>query len=261
MKLEDIVKRKPGWVSRQISDVEAGFITSELRRVKAVRALEIGSASGFSSAVIYGALEENDPKKCEMLCFDLSRECYYDSSHLTGDALWQIHGKSANVSFNTGVTSGDISEEFFSKRGLFDFLFIDANHRNPWAALDLLSLARFLAPNSLIGLDDVVMMYSSKFRDCNGARDLYRTWKGPKWRFKETPNIGFLVRGSDEQVARSVIACLEVDWDQFPDSDILEKYYDIANFYGKDLALQICNALKAKAGIQRSYGAMKLASE
>lgn len=253
MDLEDIIEKKPKWVSRQISDMDASYITKELIKTGATSALEIGSASGFSSAVIYGALQENDRKACRMRCFDLSRNCYYDSNHLTGDALWEIHGKKANVTYTTGVTSGDITPEMLEGAPPFDFLFIDANHRNPWAALDLLSLARFVKPDGLIGLDDVVMMYSSKFRDCNGARDLYRCWKTTKWRYRDAPNIGFLVRGSDEQVANSVLSCLNVDWDLFIEDFQLEKYFKIAEFYGDEIAEKIQVALRTKAGIQRKY--------
>lgn len=253
MKLETIIAKKPKWVSRQISDVDASYITKELLKVGAKSALEIGSASGFSSAVIYGALQENDPKSAMMRCFDLSPKCYYDAKHSTGDALWEIHGKKANVKYKTGVTSGDITPDMLEGAPLFDFLFIDANHRNPWAALDLLSLARFVKPGGLIGLDDVVMMYSSKFRDCNGARDLYRCWKTTKWRYSEAPNIGFVVRGSDEVVASSVLACLNVDWDLFIEDEQLAKYNKIADFYGSTLAEQIKVALQTKAGNQRKY--------
>jgi len=251
MKLCKILERKPKWVSRQISDLEALYLSEELKKHNAVRALEIGSASGFSSAVIYGQLEENDKTKCEMHCFDLSEKCYYDDNYNTGDAFLEIHGKNSNIQYTTGVTSADITHDLLKTNELFDFLFIDANHRNPWAALDLLSLARFVKEDGIIGLDDITMMYNPKFRDCNGGRDLYRTWKGIKWRYQDVPNIGFLKRGSARNVARSVLSCLEVDWDQYPEVHLLHNYSEIASYYGEPYTSQLCNAINEKTGSKR----------
>ena len=231
MKILDIdstIDRRPDWVSRTINNIEARCLSRELSFHKCQKGLEIGSASGFSAAVAISQLYQNVGETARLDCFDLSEKCYFDSSRNTGDAVWEIHGKIDNVSMNYGTTSADIHNLDQD----YDFLFIDANHKNPWPALDLFSLGRFLKPGALVVLDDLTMIYNSKFRDCNGARDLFRCFTGKKWRYREGSNVGFLMIESKQQILSTVISALNVDWDHKVDESLLSKFADMENDYG-----------------------------
>ncbi len=196
--------------------------------------MEIGCASGFSSAVIYDQLLQNAPSQARLYGFDFSPTLYYDSSRKTGDALWEIHGPNARVKYRTGLTSAAITAVDLDDPSVekCDFLFIDANHRTPWPALDMLSLARFLEPQAVIAIHDVDMIYHERFRDCNGSRDLYRCWLGEKWRFKSAPNIAFMRRGSDEIVAESIANSLMCDWDEPMKENRVKAYRRMTTAYG-----------------------------
>jgi predicted O-methyltransferase YrrM len=244
--IREVFEKKPEWVSREISNPEAQCIALELKNIKAVRGLEIGSASGFSAACIYGQLKANSPKNAKLSCFDLNEKCYYDNNHNTGDAAWEIHGKTANISITTGVTSADIPNPPAGEE-LYDFLFIDANHRNPWAAFDLLSLGRYLKDGALVALDDVNMMYNPKFRDCNGGRDIYRCWQGEKWRYKTHSNIGFVKLGDHkDMLVNSVVASLWTDWDLTIEDAVLDRFIKLAGFYGPNAQSRVAQAIEAR---------------
>lgn len=217
-----------------------------------MRGLEIGSASGFSAATFYSQLYANNQENATMQCFDLSETCYYDDNHQTGDAVWEIHGKDANIHFKYGVTSADIQNVDQLEDG-YDFLFIDANHRNPWAAFDLLSLSRFLKPNALIGIDDITMSYNSKFRDCNGARDIFRCWKGEKWRYKKSGNIGMLVYSDPNEMLSSVLSAISNDWEQKIDDQTLEKYLEIVAEIDTTQLTSFTEVIKNKKRLYRSF--------
>lgn len=252
LNIDQVIERRPSWVSREISADEAKIIANEIEKNSLVRGLEIGSASGFSASCIYSQLYYNDPNKAVLDCYDLSEKCYYDDSHTTGDAVWEIHGKTANVNFTLGVTSADVTLPK-GKFEPYDFLFIDANHRNPWAAFDLLSLGRFLRPGALIALDDVNMMYHPKFRDCNGSRDLYRCWRGPKWRYKGLSNIGFFRKDSDDKLVSSIVSCLSNDWDLAIEDSVLDKFVEIAGHYGSDAGRAIKDVIQLNKSTSRFF--------
>lgn len=239
MPVEDIIRKKPKWVKRQISDEEARLLSKEIQKSGAVTALEIGCASGFSSAIIYEQLIQNSPDQGRLYGFDVSENCYYDKSHKTGDALWEIHGKSARVKYQTGLTSARINgiDPGDLSINKCDFAFIDANHRTPWPAFDMMSLARFLEPHAVIAIHDVDVIFHAQFRDCNGSRDLFRAWLGEKWRYKSAPNIAFMRRGNDDVVAESIANSLMNDWDESINESRLRAYRRMARTYGRSGAL------------------------
>ena len=256
--MDDVFRNKPDWVSREISETESRCLAKTLEEYGSVRGLEIGSASGFSGSVIYAQLYKNNSDDAVLRCFDLSERCYYDPEYQTGQALWEIHGPDANVHYTYGVTSADISEVEELRDG-YDFLFIDANHRSPWPAFDLLSLSRFLREGAIIGLDDINMCYNKKFRDCNGAQCMYRAWFGEKWRFRGASNVGILVLEDMGMVLDSVLAAISVDWDMKVKDETLEKYLGIVEEIDSSRVPQFEKIIRNKKMLRRSlkdYGAL-----
>lgn len=252
--LAGVFERRPKWVSRAISETEGRCLAKTLEEYNCVRGLEIGSASGFSGSVFYSQLYANDRDNAVLRCFDLSERCYYDDEYQTGDALWQIHGRDANVVYTYGVTSADINDVEDVRDG-YDFLFIDANHRNPWPALDLLSLSRFLKKNAVVGLDDINMSYNKKFRDCNGAQHLYRCWFGEKWRYRNASNVGILILDDMKTVMESVLAALSVDWDMKVADELLVKYMGIVAEIDSSMTAQFEKVIGNKKMLRRSLKA------
>ncbi|MBS7813772.1 class I SAM-dependent methyltransferase [Roseococcus pinisoli] len=225
-RLKEVFESKPSWVKRQIKKTEAQALAREIRKIKSEAALEIGSASGFSSAVIYSAQAEN----CEnpfLYAFDYSEFCYYDKSRRTGQAFEEIHPGGHNFLMKTGVISAEIERPGH----VIDFAFIDADHRTPWPALDLIAIWHYLSSTAVIALHDIEMPFVSQWRDTNGARDLYRSWVGDKHRFDNALNIGFMHNIDEDRMVKSVVASLMMDWERTIAPEMLRKFDDCISRY------------------------------
>jgi hypothetical protein len=229
--LDAALERTPDWVQRAISRREARAISDEIGALGASRAIEIGVASGFSSVVIYAALAQNtsDP---ELYAFDRAESLYYDKSRKTGDAFYEMLGPQPGYRLDPTRTTASIT-------GLpsnIDFAFIDAEHRHPWAALDVLSVCRFLSSDATIALHDLDMIFKNDWKYLNGPRDLYRVWQGDKYKPQECENLGFIRRGEDRMIVESVRACLLVDGDRRIAAKTARKFCRIAEYYGDEAA-------------------------
>jgi len=206
-------------VSREIKKTEAQALAREIRKVGARAAIEIGIASGFSSSVIYAAMAEKADYP-ELFAYDFSEQCYFDKSRLTGQAFAEIHGSNDGYFLTTGVISADIERP----HSPIDFAFIDADHRSPWAALDLMAIWPFLTPTARIALHDIEMPFITKWRDTNGARDLFRAWSGAKRRYDDSLNIGFLLNVDEDEAVASIVCALGMDWERLIKPDVLAKF-------------------------------------
>lgn len=226
--LAGVYQAKPSWIIREITKEEAKALARELCSASAKTAIEIGVASGFSSAVILSCMRRNSAG-AKLYAFDLAEQCYFDPSKKTGQAVRDILGNEENYHLTTGVTSADID----SAPEPVDFVFIDAGHRHPWPTMDLLSLHRFIKPGGLIGLHDVNWPLQAKaaYRQ-NGPRDLIRAWTGAKRIYKAAANIGFVDVGKDEDVFESICRALQTDWDTEIDDATLSKYLPMAARFG-----------------------------
>jgi predicted O-methyltransferase YrrM len=226
--LAPVLAARPKWVSREITKDEAEILALEIWRCSATSAIEIGVASGFSSAVVLACLRTAS-SDAQLYAYDLSPECYFDKDRVTGQAVAEIFGSEDNYNLITGVTSADIKSVPEQVR----FIFIDASHRHPWPSLDLLSLYRFLQPGGVIGLHDINLPLQSRnaYRQ-NGPRDLIRAWIGEKRIYKKGVNIGFVDSTSKAEVFESICRALQVDWDRAIDDKLLSKYLPLAEHFG-----------------------------
>ena len=248
--LADIAAAKPAWVTRTLEPKSIPLLIQEIRNRRAVSAIEIGVASGFSSAIIWAALKCNTDNP-RLYSFDLSEQLYYDASKVsglasdkgrkTGDAFFELHGPQPGFHLKTGVISAeiDVTEKV-------DFVLIDANHRAPWPALDLLAASRFLATDALIVLDDLETLYRYRWHDMNGPRDLYRAWTGIKWRYAAEPNMGFLRFASLEALAASINIALLPDWERnVPE---IEKYVALSAYLPEIERSALVRTMRARSG-------------
>jgi predicted O-methyltransferase YrrM len=222
------------WTKLAIKPKEARAFAREIRSNKVKSAMEIGVASGTSSAVIMSLMAEqtDDPR---LYAFDLSATCYFDKSERpkkTGAAFAEVHGHEDGFHLTTGVTAADIQ---FDKEA--EFLFVDANHDTPWAALDVMSLCRYLKPGSMIALHDTIMILRKQVVDQhyglkkNGSRDIWRAWQGEHHCWDYAPNLGFMRFEGSQMAMESVIYSLGNSWDTKLSEEQAEKFKEI----GKEL--------------------------
>jgi len=216
----ELIASRPSWVRRQISNDEVFALTSEIISKSCTTGIEVGVASGFSSAVIFSALSSVD-EDALLYSYDLSRKCYFDSTRNTGDAFFEMLGERTGFKLSTGVTSSEID---LPRKA--DFGFIDACHENPWPALDLLAMSRFLADGALVALDDIDTIFRRGLRHTNGGRDLYRAWPGKKYQLDGVSGLGFLIYDRASML-RAIQTTFALDWDAHIHPDVLGQYMKI----------------------------------
>jgi predicted O-methyltransferase YrrM len=247
LSVEQVIERKPEWVKREITTIDAMALAGVVRRRGANTIAEIGVATGFSSAILYAACRSNGGRPA-VYGFDLSESLYYDARRKTGDAFYEILGDAPGYSLTVGISSAGVS-------GLpaIDFLFIDACHQHPWPALDLLSLSRFLKQGAVVGLHDIELIFKKKTwaRLQDGPRDLYRSWRSQKWIADETRNLGFL--HYDKRIMlESLPSCLSLDWNTSLSEGISRQYLGVCALIPGSSA--IADVIKAKSALDEGSG-------
>ena len=176
------VYRRPKWGRGMITEDDARFLHDLILEVRPSVAIELGVASGCSSAVILEAMRQGAaPARGTWLhAFDISERCYFDPSHATGDAVAELTPWNAP---HYVFTAGDVLLARERLAGLnAPFAFIDANHLHPWATADLLGLLPALAPGSWVALHDIRLPFVPGRTDPrgHGARHLFEAWPGEK---------------------------------------------------------------------------------
>ena len=240
-------------LSVKISRPEAAILARRIRASAATRGAEVGVASGFSSAVLLGAMAANTEAP-NLHSFDTAERCYFDPSRATGQAVAEIHGDTTGFHLTTGASTAAIE-----RLPPLDFLFIDGSHATPWPAFDVLSLGRYLKPDGWIALDDVEMTFQPRWRQGgkNGARDLYRAWTGPKVRYEGATGLAILEEPTPERIAESVMASLAPDWDVAVPPRALERFAAMGGHYGAAVGQRLAEAMRSRSG---SHDAWKPAS-
>jgi predicted O-methyltransferase YrrM len=222
LSVEQVIERKPDWVNREITAIDAKALAGVVRRTGANTIAEIGVATGFSSAILYAACR-SDGGQPAVYGFDLSESLYYDARRKTGDAFYEILGDAPGNSPTVGIYSAGVSD-----LPAIDFLFIDACHQHPWPALDLLSLSRFLKQGAVVALHDIELIFKKRSwaRLQDGPRDLYRSWRSQKWIADETRNLGFLLYDR-RAMLESLPSCLSLDWNTSLSEEISRQYLGV----------------------------------
>lgn len=221
------VYRRPKWGRGMITEDDARFLHDLVLEIHPSVAIELGVASGCSSAVILEAMrqagsgtknEERRTKNWEsgiwLYAFDVTERCYFDPSHATGDAVAELTPWNAR---RYRFTAGDVLLARQRLAGLdAPFAFIDANHLHPWATADLLGLLPAVAPASWVALHDIRLPFVPGRTDTrgHGPRHLFETWPGEKRQGGTDDNIGAIrLPGNLDDVKTFVQASLSRPWE------------------------------------------------
>ena len=233
--LSGFVYRRPRWGRGMITGEDARFLHDLVREVRPSVAIELGVASGCSSAVILEAMRQsrgpgtrneelrtkNEELKTSdgepetwLYAFDVTERCYFDPSHATGDAVAELTPWNApHYRFATG--------DALIARARLDglnapFAFIDANHLHPWATVDLLGLLPAMAPAAWVALHDIRLPFVPGRTDTrgHGPRHLFETWPGEKRQGGTDDNIGAIrLPHNLDEVTAIVQASLRRPWE------------------------------------------------
>lgn len=185
----------PAWERGGIRVIEALILDEFVAALRPACVLEIGVASGISSAVLLHAMRRSgaDPRATWLHSADVLPHCYFDRSRPVGAAVtemtphlrdrWSLHRTDAH----------GLAERLAGRR--FPLAFIDGDHRHPWATLDLLALAPVLEPGAWVILHDVALARINDALRSREGRPAPRSEYGPETLFAAFPGTKVIGNG------------------------------------------------------------------
>ncbi len=238
-----LFEQRPEWMKDYDNDIpSAAFIKGLIAEYKPENILEIGAAAGWSA---YYILEEA-LRHCDagLTSVDIDTKLYYAPEKKIGSAFdennpyfydkWNLVTKKCSLEY-----LADCSDK------KYDFVFIDASHFHPWAALDFLAVLPFLKEKAVVAFHDVFLnnislgLRSSFWHpdSCVTAADSNR---GPYVLYKfledemtlsydeHSPNIAALEFSSQkiDKYLRKILYSLKLPWEK-----IIISQQDTMRFY------------------------------
>ena len=222
----------------EMSVCERAFLCGLIRDNRPKRILEIGVASGATTAVILNAIKLLG-LSTELISVDICERFYKDTTKSTGylaESWKNENGGGNHICFYGKVIAECIDD--IAKDGLIDFVVLDTSHQVPGEILDFITVLPYLKKNAVVVLHDVMMLL--EFPRHDATRILFNSVSGEKYYFflkNELPNIGAF--GLTEDTFRNVAdvySALIQPWVYFPSKYHLQKYREcIEKKYGNKL--------------------------
>ena len=152
------------------------------------RVIEIGTLTGFSTAIIAAAIyrQHGNFSDINVETIDSDTHCSIDQTRPIG---FEIPGLIPNLVQTIRVHTGresDVVHEI-AARDEFGLAFIDADHRHPWPLLDVLRLAPYLQPRGWIVLHDIQLGSHGKAERAARKHLETGTPYGAEWLFERWP--------------------------------------------------------------------------
>jgi predicted O-methyltransferase YrrM len=158
--VDSFYSTRPDWITGSLSHHDARFLFRQTLEASPTVAVEIGTASGLSTAVICYALSFANqagavPSDFRVVSYDIDRRFYADRKRRVGDAAREMIPADllAHITFRAPAIAADVRKH----HGLNEvaFLFLDANHQHPWPTLDLLAVLDYLGSGAIVILHDI----------------------------------------------------------------------------------------------------------
>jgi predicted O-methyltransferase YrrM len=180
--LDDV--RYPGGIGSR----DYFFLTCMVSILAPRRVIEIGTLTGFSTAIIAAAMHHQHPDHAGITVdtVDSQTHCIIDESRPIGFEIPDlVSDLVSTIRIHTGRESDVVRE--IATRGEFGLAFIDADHRHPWPLLDLLRLAPYVQPSGWIVLHDIQLGTCGKAERAAGKQQQANTPYGAEWLFEQWP--------------------------------------------------------------------------
>jgi hypothetical protein len=180
--LDDV--RYPGGIGSR----DYFFLTCLVSILAPRRVIEIGTLTGFSTAIIAAAIYHQHGQRdvVSVDTIDSHTHCSIDESRPIG---FEIPDLIPDLVSTVRVHAGHESD--FVRRiaspGEFGLSFIDADHRHPWPLLDVLRLAPYIESRGWILLHDIQLGSYGKSERAAGKQLEAGTPYGAEWLFERWP--------------------------------------------------------------------------
>lgn len=161
------------WSPRgQIGQPEAKLLARFIEEQKSESIVEVGVASGFSSAFMAHCMKRHT-KNGVIAAIDYGERLYYDTSKdVCFIALEEAKDMpEVKIESHTSRTSADIEQIAAGRK--FDAALIDGDHYQPWCALDSLMLLPFLKPGGFVFCHDLHLYLVQNYREQYGPKVVY----------------------------------------------------------------------------------------
>jgi hypothetical protein len=218
----DFLNLRPAWAQGTISDYDSRFLAGLVTFANATRVVEIGVASGWSSAVLLKALSSLSGDRA-LTGIDLSPEYYLDKSIPTGRAVSDTVPALAG---NYRLLTGRLAFEVMPEVGKVDFAFIDGHHMHPWATLDMLSVLPFIERGRWVAMHDLNLCTFERHKHMNRAPFyLFYMWPDQKLHSTQQPTMigAVIIDRAPADYLPTLLEILYTPWEVEVDSASLEK--------------------------------------
>jgi predicted O-methyltransferase YrrM len=171
------VKNAPGWVQGATPIGDAEFLVEAVTANAPEHLVELGVASGVSSAYLLYALDvlPGTPAGRTLRSCDIQPDCYFDPSRATGEAVVSMYPQHrARWILDTNTDARRLAATIAPAS--VDLTFIDANHYHPWPLLDLLHMTALAKVGSWVILHDINLPVVAPDFAAFGAQWLFEAW-------------------------------------------------------------------------------------
>jgi predicted O-methyltransferase YrrM len=193
-------------VKGSISRSDARFLYDRALQAGDGTIVEIGTASGFSTAVLCSAAGQGSAS-FRVASYDISPGYYADRRRRAGSAAMELLSPDqlAHVEFRNPATALDVGDDH--PEDSLGFVFIDAAHKHPWPALDLLAVLGSLRPGAEVVFHDINLPLVNPDWQAWGVKHLFDELEVEKRTDpdRETPNIGSVVVPGDKESLRAQV--------------------------------------------------------
>lgn len=155
-----VYHKRPAWVVGTISHHDARFLFGRALRSRADVLIEVGTASGLSTAFLCHAADRASAagqigSDFHIHSYDVDTQFYADRSRGAGDGAREMLDAEllAHITFHAPATAATVRDQHDVDS--IEFAFIDASHQHPWPALDLLAMLACLRPGGEVLLHDI----------------------------------------------------------------------------------------------------------
>ncbi len=189
-----LLARRPEWIRAEILPGDAMFLYDLVRLLRPSRAIEIGTASGFSGAFILAAMADSgvpltdEAGRPALQTFDICERCAWNEEHAIGAALAEVVPRLApGACFHRGKVAADAPGVLAGQT--FPFAYIDASHRHPWPLADALMIAPLLTPGAWFCLNDIALVEVGLHHAIEHPGEDVSSWfaRGPQLLFEHWP--------------------------------------------------------------------------
>ena len=223
-----ILPRLPDNLKPEMSEFESAFLCGALKTFRPKKIVEVGVASGGTTAIILQTLEDIGAPY-EMHSIDLSPNLWSNPNYPTGFlATFAKENVFGTLNGTHTFHLGTILPQVIDEIGGVDFVILDTTHMLPGELLDFIAVLPYLTDEALVVLHDVSLHQFTNCEKADATGILFGAVTAEKFlNFQPDecvfryPNIAALrVNKQTAANIENVFLSLILRWDYFPDEQI-----------------------------------------